>query len=126
MALTVGNVVEAARVQLRDVGKTAFTDAELGRYCLAGIRDIWRSITTIRDDYFTAIEVATITPSLEQTPSPPTGDWAFLAGAFKILTIEPTSNLSNYAFEPEPYNSCLLYTSPSPRDRTRSRMPSSA
>ena len=26
----------------------------------------------------------------------------------------------------ESYNSCLLYTSPSPRDRTRSRMPSSA
>ena len=25
-----------------------------------------------------------------------------------------------------PYNACLLYTSPSPRDRTRSRMPSSA
>ena len=24
------------------------------------------------------------------------------------------------------YKSCLLYTSPSPRDRTRSRMPSSA
>ena len=26
----------------------------------------------------------------------------------------------------EKYKSCLLYTSPSPRDRTRSRMPSSA
>ena len=26
----------------------------------------------------------------------------------------------------ERYESCLLYTSPSPRDRTRSRMPSSA
>ena len=26
----------------------------------------------------------------------------------------------------EMYRSCLLYTSPSPRDRTRSRMPSSA
>ena len=25
-----------------------------------------------------------------------------------------------------PFNICLLYTSPSPRDRTRSRMPSSA
>jgi len=25
-----------------------------------------------------------------------------------------------------PHNRCLLYTSPSPRDRTRSRMPSSA
>ena len=31
-------------------------------------------------------------------------------------------------FTPEPNtpNTCLLYTSPSPRDRTRSRMPSSA
>ena len=28
--------------------------------------------------------------------------------------------------EPDPVESCLLYTSPSPRDRTRSRMPSSA
>ena len=27
---------------------------------------------------------------------------------------------------PEPFQACLLYTSPSPRDRTRSRMPSSA
>ena len=26
----------------------------------------------------------------------------------------------------EPLDACLLYTSPSPRDRTRSRMPSSA
>ena len=26
----------------------------------------------------------------------------------------------------EPFYSCLLYTSPSPRDRTRARMPSSA
>ena len=30
--------------------------------------------------------------------------------------------LRNYSY----YKSCLLYTSPSPRDRTRSRMPSSA
>ena len=31
----------------------------------------------------------------------------------------------NEAFD-YPFDSCLLYTSPSPRDRTRSRMPSSA
>ena len=31
--------------------------------------------------------------------------------------------MTNITFE---YNTCLLYTSPSPRDRTRSRMPSSA
>ena len=30
------------------------------------------------------------------------------------------------ALSPEQYSDCLLYTSPSPRDRTRSRMPSSA
>ena len=29
-------------------------------------------------------------------------------------------------FKPKNNNLCLLYTSPSPRDRTRSRMPSSA
>ena len=33
-----------------------------------------------------------------------------------------TSSLSNN----NQHNNCLLYTSPSPRDRTRSRMPSSA
>ena len=33
--------------------------------------------------------------------------------------------LANLTAEYEAYN-CLLYTSPSPRDRTRSRMPSSA
>ena len=36
----------------------------------------------------------------------------------KVITITETHD--------EQYISCLLYTSPSPRDRTRSRMPSSA
>ena len=31
-----------------------------------------------------------------------------------------------YDDDVHPYSDCLLYTSPSPRDRTRSRMPSSA
>ena len=40
-------------------------------------------------------------------------------------------NLSGDQFKPEfkkisPFNNCLLYTSPSPRDRQKSRMPSSA
>jgi len=35
---------------------------------------------------------------------------------------EPTKTLTFYDL----YRDCLLYTSPSPRDRTRSRMPSSA
>ena len=32
----------------------------------------------------------------------------------------------NYRLQNQPEKACLLYTSPSPRDRTRSRMPSSA
>ena len=36
------------------------------------------------------------------------------------------NNLKEYPDHSMFLNSCLLYTSPSPRDRTRSRMPSSA
>ena len=39
---------------------------------------------------------------------------------------EPNRQLSRVESRPSPPESCLLYTSPSPRDRTRSRMPSSA
>ena len=39
----------------------------------------------------------------------------------QIFTSNGTINITN-----EKYKDCLLYTSPSPRDRTRSRMPSSA
>ena len=43
---------------------------------------------------------------------------------------EIEKTFSNFVKEPDnrnvEYITCLLYTSPSPRDRTRSRMPSSA
>ena len=38
----------------------------------------------------------------------------------------PGYEVNLFAQEPMLANPCLLYTSPSPRDRTRSRMPSSA
>ena len=41
--------------------------------------------------------------------------------AYKILNLDMTKKNTK-----EDVNNCLLYTSPSPRDRTRSRMPSSA
>ena len=51
-----------------------------------------------------------------------TGDVTFTANdkvAYIVVNADATfSNLTDQA--------CLLYTSPSPRDRTRSRMPSSA
>ena len=49
-----------------------------------------------------------------------------------LKEVEPTLNDEQHAkmtelmCELSAFNICLLYTSPSPRDRTRSRMPSSA
>ena len=40
--------------------------------------------------------------------------------------IMPNARLLGLKSQPNTPNTCLLYTSPSPRDRTRSRMPSSA
>ena len=43
-----------------------------------------------------------------------------------ILSVTPYYNRPNQEGLYQHYMACLLYTSPSPRDRTRSRMPSSA
>ena len=45
--------------------------------------------------------------------------------AIKLNGENGTNGSGNYAVR-RSVNGCLLYTSPSPRDRTRSRMPSSA
>ena len=42
------------------------------------------------------------------------------------LMLNPLSDIAIDHAQPQLDESCLLYTSPSPRDRTRSRMPSSA
>ena len=44
----------------------------------------------------------------------------------ELLTRRLNGEPLQYIEEYIPFYSCLLYTSPSPRDRTRSRMPSSA
>ena len=44
-----------------------------------------------------------------------------------MLSLNPVKDLKSQIYEcVELSDNCLLYTSPSPRDRTRSRMPSSA
>ena len=44
----------------------------------------------------------------------------------KLIGLITTADLLWLNMGFEQYHTCLLYTSPSPRDRTRSRMPSSA
>ena len=62
-------------------------------------------------------------------------DWGLITvlNADKITDIAPLNQIKVLAYKEKgewiletKYNICLLYTSPSPRDRTRSRMPSSA
>ena len=52
---------------------------------------------------------------------------ALQAGMWQTITLQASNDLAVFVpyFIQDP-GSCLLYTSPSPRDRTRSRMPSSA
>ena len=49
----------------------------------------------------------------------------YIKKAVELMPEDPTVN-DHYGDILWKLNSCLLYTSPSPRDRTRSRMPSSA
>ena len=49
-----------------------------------------------------------------------------LSGGIGTDTAVYASSWLNYDVVGNKSNACLLYTSPSPRDRTRSRMPSSA
>ena len=55
--------------------------------------------------------------------------WTPISEHFNNLPITEVNKLTNLDINTEDwiqFTICLLYTSPSPRDRTRSRMPSSA
>ena len=73
-------------------------------------------------------------PQALHMPSPPplNGDWNWVGSASMTAFSGPWGQTyaSNLTPDRETgignWSACLLYTSPSPRDRTRSRMPSSA
>ena len=60
---------------------------------------------------------STFAPSMSPANVPPVN---YTIPAYEAPTVAPTPYANNGPM------TCLLYTSPSPRDRTRSRMPSSA
>ena len=71
--------------------------------------------------------MTTITP---QTHTPRWQFWIDRGGTFTdIVAKRPDGSLTTHKLlseNPEQYKDCLLYTSPSPRDLSTSRMPSSA
>ena len=54
------------------------------------------------------------------------GNQKGLLGMFNVFAGGAVSRMAIFALGIMPYISCLLYTSPSPRDQRGSRMPSSA
>ena len=54
------------------------------------------------------------------------GTNTYLVGIDEVAVIDPGPDDAGHVGEHGLLDGCLLYTSPSPRDRTRSRMPSSA
>ena len=69
------------------------------------------------------IPVALNVTATGTTPPPPTGSLTPMLQAFPSALSLSTAKGNTVSGI---FNFCLLYTSPSPRDRTRSRMPSSA
>ena len=68
---------------------------------------------------------AYVRPGIERS-SPATDEQLRRAVATLVRNLERVGNLVVLRTDPGQAQPCLLYTSPSPRDRTRSRMPSSA
>ena len=60
-----------------------------------------------------------------QAASNPT-KWAHIVVTHKKIGDRKFDTSSRYNYQDKPYRTCLLYTSPSPRDVEESRMPSSA
>ena len=58
---------------------------------------------------------------------PPPHDSMLVFGDILVFTTASEDDITHVIpFKTEDYEACLLYTSPSPRDRQKSRMPSSA
>ena len=78
---------------------------------------------TISSDFVLAIPDLTNTGTFSETV-----DFDFIVGAF-IFDVDTTTTFTNISGPADiliPGSACLLYTSPSPRDLSTSRMPSSA
>ena len=99
---------------------------------------IFRSIAAIAIVSLFSVTASAQTISTEFNTSDgfitgPTNGAAAAAGAFSDVTLTNgafdvtfSGGQQQQGFDGPSYNNCLLYTSPSPRDATLSRMPSSA
>ena len=118
------------------VGGAATGTLELSNAELNTIQDGFVEIIFGRIDGTAAFEIGSYTFNDAVTMRSLTGTMTLVgslatSGGEAIHLISDSMDIANTitgtgALTLEPGQACLLYTSPSPRDRTRSRMPSSA
>lgn len=91
-------IIDLARDQLSEPTEFEWSDQELGRHCVSGIRDLWHAITTLYDDYYTVVVEGYTVGRNGLTPALP-------ADCYKVVNIEPTSVESDFVFGQRPYAS---------------------
>ena len=112
-----------------NIYKTVFDTEQQGKDVLIQ-KDVWQEVTeegVTSMQYINGTKAVVnigkvIDPAKTTDPENPV---YYPGWAYDIMSTDDLDFGSNEVY-PEDPNTCLLYTSPSPRDRTRSRMPSSA
>ena len=99
--------------------RTGFRHADLEQWIKDNRSEILTKIYTMIRAWFVAGKPASITNNMGSFEA-----WNYTIG--NILVFAGRKDFMANALWIKELHTCLLYTSPSPRDRTRSRMPSSA
>ena len=105
--------------------KNVEKDPKMANEAMAGLKNVFGDLFNKKE----LMRAAVLMVGARLTGATP-GQALAIAGQQYLNRIDAQSandmKLHNDLIKNGKYNPCLLYTSPSPRDRTRSRMPSSA
>eukprot|EP01015_Nassula_variabilis_P037287 TRINITY_DN983_c0_g1_i1.p2 TRINITY_DN983_c0_g1~~TRINITY_DN983_c0_g1_i1.p2 ORF type:complete len:122 (+),score=28.43 TRINITY_DN983_c0_g1_i1:65-430(+) len=105
-------------------------EAQNSRLQLREGKPLILSFPKINETSKVIFQPSTIFNGITLTASSKSGDFVILVKAYRRSSFGDVNQTQDIAFpssnKDSDYYSCLLYTSPSPRDRQKSRMPSSA
>ena len=100
MAITLRSIVALARAELTDPSGLEWDDFELARYAIGGVKDLWRDITPLHEDFFTVVDDTSMT-----LPADSTLITEVPSDVYKVTSIEPRLMSTRVNFEPRAYNS---------------------
>ena len=113
--------------KIKKVCEAAISNPQKGFVPGRQITDLIRQMYLIQD-YVEELDEEGLIVLLDMEKAFDRCSWSFLKDSMEAIGVGPRMRrwVGMIYSEEAPPKSCLLYTSPSPRDRTRSRMPSSA